>query len=114
MMRRYLAILALAFSGCLAPPPYVPGPPPPAPPAPTPTPTPPDESVARAKWDAVAVGMTEAEVTALLGSSKHRAIVGNGVLSLGYYVKLDDGRTHYVEAVFDAKSSGKVKSKTVW
>jgi hypothetical protein len=67
--------------------------------------------VAVAKWDAVTVGMTEAEVVALVGKSAHRSIVGPGFLALGYYIR-KDGASRYVEAVFG--KDGKVASKNLW
>ncbi len=119
---RFLALLAvtLALVGCPMPAPdpgpqpgpWTPVPPaPPAPPTPPPDPTPvppqPDEAV----WDAVTVGMTEAQVVATVGQSKHRSAVGPGYLAMGYYVRID-GKTRYVEAVFGADS--KVSTKVVW
>lgn len=116
MRRLLLSLLAVLFLGVGCTPavvPVVPVPPPgPQPdPTPTPTPTPVVEEIAPEAWDAVALGMTEAEVVAKVGASKHRGKVGPGYLALGYWTRFD-GIARYVEVVFGP--DGKVASKNRW
>lgn len=118
MRRLLLSLLAALVIGCGCTPaivPVVPVPPPgPTPeptPDPTPTPTPVVEEITAAAWDAVALGMTEAEVVAKAGPSRHRGKVGPGYLALGYWTRFD-GALHYVEVVFGF--DGKAASKNKW
>ena len=119
-MRRILVLASiLAVFGCAQPTPiYVPTPPPaPVPPNPTPTPTPDPvpvvvDELARAKWDLVTVGMTEAQVVAVTGKPSKRAIVGPGQIALGFYVVLVGKGRRYVEVVLG--QDGRAASKVEW
>ena len=124
-MRRthLLALLALwLVSACAWAPVNPPAPVPPVPPIPGPVdpPAPPPPPVVDelplAKWEAVAVGMTEAEVVAITGKPAKRVLVGPGYVALGFYVTwpttAERPGQHYVEATLGA--DGKVASLVVW